>query len=61
MSGNIGYFPTCLCPDGGASTPAVVALDVAAADLVDGFSTDGVARSRPCRAMTPARGGRPGP
>ena len=43
MSGNIGYFPTCLCPDGGASTPAVVALDVAAADLVDGFSTDGVA------------------
>ena len=43
MTGNIGYFPTCLCPDGGASTPAVVALDVAAADLVDGFSADGVA------------------
>ena len=62
MAGNIGYFPTCLCPDGGASTPAVVALDVAAADLVDGFDGDGVARS-PAAVGRRRRGerGRPDP
>ena len=43
MSGNIGYFPTCVCPDCCASVPTVVALNVSSGDLVDSFSAGGVA------------------